>query len=155
MITTKESNKAKATALLSKTGYGGGKSSMDTTRGSSATKDFGDFEGRARGGRTKHKAGTNVNVIVAPHPPAPGMAGPPPMMPPPRPPMMPPPGAGGPPPPGMPPGGPGGPPPPGMMPPGARPPGMKSGGRTVSMDAGAGSAEGRKEKIAAYGKRGR
>lgn len=82
---------------------------------------------RARGGRTKAKKGTTVNIINSPqHPPAPPMMPPPGMgagMPP-RPPMagppMPPPGA-----PPMPPGGaipPGGP----MMPPrpGMPPPGM-------------------------------
>ena len=81
-------------------------------------------QGRARGGRTKHK-GTHVNVIVAPQgggapagPPMPPLGANPAMMPP-KPPMAPP-GAGA--PPGMPPGGPmpGG---PGMMPPGMGAPG--------------------------------
>src|ERR1035437_6013399 len=81
-------------------------------------------QGRARGGRTKHK-GTHVNVIVAPQggaapagPPMPPMGANPAMMPP-KPPMALP-GAAG--PMGMPPGGPmpGG---PGMMPPGIGAPG--------------------------------
>lgn len=115
---------------------------------------------RARGGKAKSGKGhTNVNVIVAPpHPPGPpgGMMPPPGMAP--HPPM-PPPGAGGPPgaglPPGLPPGGPGL--PPGAAgpggPPGApmmKPPGMKVGGL---VKAGSGSAEGRKDKIKAYGGR--
>lgn len=88
----------------------------------------------ARGGRTKHKAKTNINIIVAPHGgnsdkgaptaplgPPPGMGGGPPM--PPKPPMMPPPGG---PPPGM--GGPPGMPP--GMPPGGPPMMRKDGGRT-------------------------
>ena len=84
-------------------------------------------QGRARGGRTKHK-GTHVNVIVAPQgggapaaPPMPPMGANPALMPP-KPPMAPPGPSAGP----MPPMGPGGPmaggPP--MMPPGAMPPGM-------------------------------
>jgi hypothetical protein len=87
-------------------------------------------QSRARGGRTKMKKGTTVNIINSPqHPGAPPMMPPPglgagmPPRPPMAPPPMPPPGAGamplpgGMPPPGMPPGGP---PRPGMMP----PPGM-------------------------------
>jgi hypothetical protein len=87
-------------------------------------------QGRARGGRTKHK-GTHVNVIVAPQggaapagPPMPPLGANPAMMPP-KPPMAPP-GAAG--PMGMPPGGPmaGGPAmmPPGMGAPGGLPPGI-------------------------------
>ena len=79
---------------------------------------------RARGGRTKAKKGTTVNIINSPqHPPAPPMMPPPGMGMPPRPPMagppMPPPGAPPMPPGGaMPPGGPMMPPRPGMPPPG-------------------------------------
>ena len=98
------------------------KSAMRMTGG--AVKQRADK--RARGGRTKMKKGTTVNIINSPqHPPAPpmpppGLAGAMPPRPPMAPPPMPPGGAPPMPPPGaMPPGG-GMPPRPGMMP----PPGM-------------------------------
>ena len=100
-----------------------------------ATYAAGGAVNRARGGRTKHKPSTHVNVIVAPQgagaaaggpmlPPGGNPAVPP--MPPPgappgmgaKPPMMPPPGMG---PPGM--GG-----SPGPMPPGGGMPGLRAGG---------------------------
>lgn len=137
---------------------------LTAARSESRRQDALDAAGRARGGKSGSrghgkKGHTNVNVIVAPpHPPGPpgGMMPPPGMAP--HPPM-PPPGAGGPPgaglPPGLPPGGPGL--PPGAAgpggPPGApmmKPPGMKTGGL---VKAGSGSAEGRKDKIKAYGGR--
>lgn len=143
-----------------------------------ATLAKGGAVNRARGGRTKKgKAGTHVTVVVAPQTPHPG-AGANPAMPIPMKPPMPPPG----PPPGGPPPGVGGPPgpmPPGMPPPGMLPP-RASGGRVGSLadqglnppdtvkeepgittkkgkvtgyDAGAGTGEGREEKIKNYGRR--
>ena len=116
----------------------------------------------ARGGKTKGKHGTQVNIaVVAPHGRHPADAGAPggAAMAPPKPPMMPPPG----PPPGGPPmGGPPGLPPGGMPPPGMRPPGMMNRGGKVGkfarggklgMTAGADTGPGRLQKAKKYNPR--
>lgn len=123
-------------------------------------KSKGRLDKYARGGRTKAKEGTRINIVnVAPSdksPPDAGAApgGPPPMAPPPPPappPMMAGPGM----PPGLPPGGPMG------GPPGLRPPGlMKRGGRIklarggkLGMTAGAETGKGRLQKSKKYNAR--
>jgi hypothetical protein len=160
-----------ASKLLSKSGYDGGKSSLDTTKATTGPAQVPTGLERARGGRAPGKHGkTEVNVIVG-HPPTPPVAGSAPPSAAPHPAPPPPSGVagGGAPvgmpggmagmPPGMPPGaGPAMPPHPGMppgMPPGApppgagmggRPPGLKKGGRVptgIAKAGGAGSGESR------------
>lgn len=97
---------------------------------------------RAHGGKVAKK-GTTVNVVIAPQGGGSPASGPP--MPPPAPPMMPPPGAMPPPRPPM--AG----PPVGMPPPGAAPMMPRKDGGRVHMTAGAGSGEGREQKIREYG----
>lgn len=140
-----DNHRAKAEALMARTGYGGKMGAAPK-----AAADMGKF---ARGGATKKHGGTKVNVIVAPQGggarpvpvPVPAGGGAPPM-------AGPPPGAGAMPPrPMMPPQG--------AMPPAGGP--MKKGGAVgrrspiSATDAGAGSGEGRMEKVKAYGGRDR
>jgi hypothetical protein len=119
-----------------------------------------DRPGRKKGGRTKGGGHTKVNVIIAPQGGgAPGAGAGPAMMPPPHPPVVLPPGPppGG--PPVMPPRPPMGPPvgagaPMGMPHKAGGRVGRKDGGKVESIiDDGAGSGEGRLEKIRAYGKK--
>lgn len=111
-----------------------------------------DKPGRKMKGKDKKKdAKTNINVVVmagkGDQPPG-APAGPP--MPPPGPMAGPPRPMPGP-PPGPPPGGPMG-PPMGMHKNGGKVAAFAKGGKVVPMDAGAGGAKGRLEKVKAYGK---
>jgi hypothetical protein len=127
-----KSDHARAKGVMARSGYGTG------GMAESGVRKY------ARGGKTKGPSKVTVNVVV-PHSGAPGAA-PVPMPVPVHPPMAGPPAglaAGAPPP--MAPRPP--------MPPGGAPPGLKRGG-VVKMDAGAGGAKGRLEKIKAYGKKG-